>query len=77
MTVLFVKRLRVFIPFGHLFVGGRKEKRINLDATTVSLHRGTFLWKPYQLKNDFGLIFETSCCFPIQYAFISDIFQLL
>lgn len=75
--VLFVKRLRVFIPFGHLFIGGRKEKKITPDATTVSLHGNSFLWKPGQLKSDFGLIFGTLCCFPIQYGFISDIFQLL
>lgn len=54
--VRFVKRLMLFIPFGHLFIGGRKEKKINLNAATVSLHCNTFLWKPYRLKNAFDLI---------------------
>ena len=42
-----VNQLMLFIPFGHLFVGGRKDKKINLDAATVSPRCDTSLWKPY------------------------------
>lgn len=28
--VRFAKRLMLFIPFGHLFIRGRKQKKINL-----------------------------------------------